>query len=512
MKNIQNLQLEDYFDILKRRILWILVPGVIIWFITFLFAQRLPNVYVSETLILVEPPKVPTDYVRPASVGTIQSRLSTITQQIMSRTRLEKIILDNNLYAEKRHSASMEEVVEKMRSDISLNVTKTDAFALSYRAYDPILAQKVTSQIASLYIEENLKVRSEQTEGVSEFLESQLKETESKLREQEDRMREFKSRFMGGLPEQQAANLATLNRLQLQLQASQESISRLQDQRAQQKRLMTEYESFAQLGLGVEVSVATSAVPSVADPASRELEKKKADRDAALLRYTKNHPDVRKLESEIRILEERISKQHQPVDTALTDGIEMDSAGQKMDPNLLEMRTQLQSLDFQIQQAKKDQDRIRNEMAIYQARVDSVPRLEQLQKEISRDYEMTQQNYRSLLAKKNEAAMAANLEKRQKGEQFRILDPASLPEKPSEPNRLRLNLAGLAAGLAFGLLLSLVLELRDESVRSEREVAQLTQLPVLVSIPLIGERQSKETSLFRSPFRVLSSLWRVSPK
>ena len=241
MKDIQNLQLSDYLEILRRRILWILIPGLLVGTATYLYVKRLPDVYVSATVILVEPQKIPADYVRPTTIGTIESRLSTITQQIMSRTRLEKIIVENNLYSDRRSKLSMEEVVEGMRKDMVLTVTKADAFRVSYRAYDPLVAQKVTSQIASLYIEENLKVREDQTFGVSDFLDSQLGETERKLREQEGKLSDFRMRHIGALPDQQDAILSTLSRLQQQLQANIESVNKLEEQRIYQQRLFADF-------------------------------------------------------------------------------------------------------------------------------------------------------------------------------------------------------------------------------------------------------------------------------
>ncbi len=505
MKDIQNLQIEDYIQILKRRILWILIPGIISGAATFLHVRTLPNVYVSETVILVEPPKIPTEYVKAASIGTVQSRLSTISQQIMSRTRLEKIILDNNLYTEARKASPMEEVVEAMRKDLTLTVTKTDAFTLSYRSFDPLVAQRVTSQIASLYIEENLKVRSEQTEGVAQFLESQLKETETKLRELEDQMSGFKMRNLGALPEQQTANLAALNRLQLQLQSAADTVNRLEEKKSYTQRMSSELAALAKFRTPNSSRAKTSegTLETATVPVQGELEKKKAERDGLLARYTADHPDVRKLDKEIAALEKQAASTPSPapvspllpvpVAVAEDNGSESDEILAKA-----EAQAQLDAIDIQIRQSKQEQDRLRREMGLFQARVDSVPKVEQLQKEISRDYDIMRQHYQTLLAKKNDAQMASSLERRQKGEQFRILDPAGLPERPAEPNRLRLNLMGLAAGLCFGFLLSLFLELRDDSVRSEHELALLTQLPVLVSVPLLSEPYSDEARHDRS--------------
>ncbi|MCI0621741.1 MAG: Wzz/FepE/Etk N-terminal domain-containing protein [Acidobacteria bacterium] len=508
MRNIQNLQLEDYIDILKRRLVWVLVPGVLVWLVTFFYVRRLPNVYVSETVILVEPPKVPSEYVKSTAVGTVQSRLSTISQQIMSRTRLEKIILDHSLYVERRKTAPMEEVVEGMRRDIELLVNKSDAFTLSYRAQDQALAQKVASQIASLYIEENLKARSEQTEGVTQFLDTQLKQTEGKLKELEDRMSNFKIHNLGALPEQQSANLSTLSRLQMQLQAAIDSVNRLEEKKIYLQRMNSEFAALTKFRVASTPSQPSSVAEVPAVSGYGDLERKKTERDALHRRYTSQHPDVRKLEAEIAILEKRFSESKDAVSRGAASS-PPEPEGDDSDYVLAkaEMQSQFDVLEKQIQQGRQEQEKIKKEMLLYQSRVDLVPRIEQMQKEISRDYDTTRQHYQSLLGKRNDAAMATNLEQRQKGEQFRILDPASLPEKPAEPNRLRLNLMGLAIGLAFGAALSLILELKDSSVRSESELALLTKLPVLISVPFIGEPAPPEPGT-RSSEHFLKTFWK----
>jgi polysaccharide chain length determinant protein (PEP-CTERM system associated) len=489
MRNIQNLQLEDYIDILKRRLIWILVPGALVWLGTFAYVRQLPNVYVSETVILVEPPKVPSEYVKSTAVGSVESRLSTISQQIMSRTRLERIILDHSLYTERRKTEPMEEVVGGMRKDIRLLVNKADAFTLSYRAHEPVLAQKVVSQIASLYIEENLRSRHEQTEGVTQFIEAQLKQTETKLKELEDRLSHFKINNIGALPEQQPANLSTLGRLQMQLQAAVDSSNRLEEKKIYLRRMNSELATLTKFRVTPVTSQPSGVTEATAAVGSSELERKRAERDALHRRYTSEHPDVRKLDAEISALEKRTPKFEVPSVNNVVPSSSEQSQEDDSDAVLAkaEMQSELDTLEMQIQRSRQEQEKIKKEMILYQSRVDLVPRVEQMQREISRDYETTRAFYQGLLAKKNDAAMATSLEQRQKGEQFRILDPANLPEQPTEPNRLRLNLMGLAFGLGLGAALSLLLELRDSSVRSEGELALLTGLQILISVPLVGE-------------------------
>jgi len=489
MKNLQDLQLADYLSLLRRRVLWILCSGVVIGVATYLYLKTLPDIYRSETVILIEPQKVPSDYVRSTSAGTIETRLATISQQIMSRTRLEKIIQDHNLYPSLRTKQPLESIIEMMRSDIELTVTKVDAFSLSYQSQDPAVAQTITSQLASLYIEENLKVREEQTEGVSQFLDLQLKETKAKLLEFEARLSGFKMNHIGSLPEQQQANLAVLTRLQQQLQASIDSTNRLEEQKGYQQRLQAELKS--NLGKvaeprNVETTAALSAIQRPPNPLSQKI----AELSILQQRYTSEHPDVRKLKAEIALLEQQeIALETVPPKSG--GQISRDVQSAQVDLEAVHLKRQIDALDRQIRQGVKEQERITSEMAVYQGRVDNIPRVEQMQKEITRDYDITREHYQRLLAKKNEAEMAGSLEKRQKGEQFRILDPASLPEKPIKPARLKLNAFGILAGLCLGFGLALLFELRDESIRNVQQLTQLTKYPVLTVISVISVPSEK---------------------
>ena len=492
MKKFQDLQVADYLEILQRRILWVLGSGIVLAVATYLYVRTLPDIYVSETVILVEPQKVPSEYVRATSIGSIEGRLATISQQIMSRTRLEKIIQENNLHPDVRMKQPIETVVEMMRkNEIHLKVTKSDAFTLSYLSQDPALAQKITSQLASLYIEENLRVREEQTQGVSEFMDLQLKETKAKLLELEGSLTSFKMNHIGSLPEQQQANLAVLGRLQQQLQASIDSTNRLEEQKGYQQRLQAELKSLSHLGTAAKPSSTETAAGLLAtQKAPNPLSQKKTELGILQQRYTSGHPDVRKLKAEIALLEQEQEVAPENVarkrDETSSNQVSDDVQSSQANVEAIQFMRQIDALDRQVRQGVKEQERIKLEMAVYQARVDNTPRIEQMQKEISRDYDITREHYQKLLAKKNEAEMAGSLEKRQKGEQFRIIDPASFPQKPISPDRLQLNAVGTLAGLFLGFGLALLVELRDESIRSTQQLTQLTKYPVLAVISIIS--------------------------
>ena len=482
MKKFQDLEVANYLEILQRRILWILACGIVTGLATYLYVRTLPNIYLSETVILVEPQKVPSEYVRPTSTGTIEGRLATISQQIMSRTRLETIIQENIQQLDVE-AKPIETIVDRMRNDIKLRVTRSDAFTLSYQSRDPAVAQKITSQLAGLYIDENLRVREEQTQGVSEFLDQQLKETKAKLLEFESKLTSFKMSHMGSLPEQQQANLAVLGRLQQQLQASIDSTNRLEEQ---QQRLQGELKSLSNLRKTARPSrVETPAVQRSPSP----LAQKKIELGILQQRYTPEHPDVRKLRAEIALLEQQqevspetvARREEEPSSREVSGDLQNSQASEA-----IQLNRQIELVERQVQQGLKEQEGIKLEIAGYQARVDNIPRIEQMQKDISRDYEITREHYQKLLARKNEAEMAGSLERRQKGEQFRIIDPASLPQKPIKPDRLQLTGLGTLVGLCLGFGFALLVEVKDESIRSTQHLAQLTKYPVLAVISAIS--------------------------
>src|SRR5579864_534805 len=235
MKRRTPADLMDYWEIFLRRKWWVLVPAIVVSIAVLAVSLKLPKQYKSETLILVDPQKVPSEYVKATISGDVTDRLQTISQEILSRTRLQKIIDQFGLYKDK--SAVQEDIVEMMHKDITLDIvtdrgrTGVGGFKISYVGSSPALAQQVTSQIASLFIEENLKVREQQAEGTDEFIESQLEKARQKLQEQEKKVQQFKGRYMGSLPEQEQTSLQLLGQFQALLQSNSDAIGRAEQQK-----------------------------------------------------------------------------------------------------------------------------------------------------------------------------------------------------------------------------------------------------------------------------------------
>ena len=225
--------LEDLWQILLRRKWLIVLPALLVGSASAAVVYRLPNLYRSETLILVVPQRVPESYVRSTITARIEDRLQSISQQILSRTRLEQVITDFNLYAEERaDKVLMEDIIERMRTkDIGINIIKGDSFRVSYITGDPRTAMRVTERLGSLFIDESLRDREVLAEGTTEFISTQLDEAQRKLVENENKVLEYQRVHDGELPSQTPANLQGLHNAEMALQALGENLNRDRERR-----------------------------------------------------------------------------------------------------------------------------------------------------------------------------------------------------------------------------------------------------------------------------------------
>lgn len=470
---------DDFARVALRRKWAIILPFLVIGLGAVVISHYLPNRYRSETLILVVPQQVPETYVRSTVTSRIEDRLQSISQQILSRTRLERIIQDFNLYARERRNEIMEDIVERMRNrDIKVEVLKGDAFRIAYIGDNPIVVMRVTERLASLFIEENLRDRELLAEGTNQFLTVQLEDSRRRLIEQEKRLELYRARYSGELPSQADANLQQIQNLQMQIQAVVEFMNRDADRRLMVQRSLADLKLVESQEGGEAGSL----------PVARQL----ADARKALaemqLRLKPEHPDVIRLKRVITGLEQRaeVEALAAPLSPEAVAPTTQAEAVQRTRTRVLQ--NELESLDRQIAGKRADEQRLRKMAAEYQARLEAVPARETELAELTRDYETMRKIYADLLGKNEESKVAANLERRQIGERFKILDPARPAEKPFSPDRVRINLFGILAGLGFGIGLAAFLEYRDSSFRTQQDVASVLSLPVLAQIPLIITR------------------------
>jgi polysaccharide chain length determinant protein (PEP-CTERM system associated) len=427
----------------------------------------LPDLYQSNALVLIERQQVPEAFVRPTVTSQLEIRLQTISQEILSRSRLESLITRFNLYPELRSATSNEDAVERMRSDIWLELKATDAskagtttaFSLSYRGRDPQTVALITNTLASFYIEENLKARERQATGTADFLRVQLADAKKRLDEQEARVSTLRRRYLGQLPQQMPANLATLDSLNGQLRVNSDNQVRLVERRDQ---------------LTTQLAQARAQSGDETD----EMRLARLRRELATLRikYTDLWPDIIRIKDEIATLEKQMAE---PKPKAAA------KAPMPPTPEVLRIQEMLGAVDTELRLAKVDEQRIRRAIDMYQSRVENTPKSEQEFLEMTRDYEATRELYQTLSKRYDEASLAESMEQRQKGEQFRVLDPAVASSTPAGPRRARLFLMTLALCVALGAGAMMLAEMLDSSFHSTEDLRACTTVPLLVSIPRI---------------------------
>ena len=445
----------------------------------------LPESYRSSTLILVESQKIPEEYVKALIGSSIEERLNSIQQQVMSRTLLAQMIQEFNLYQDVVSQGGSEAVIERLRKDIRVTTSATrsarggvDAFAISFAHHDPQLAMKVTAKLASQFIDENLRSREQLVAGASEFIEQELAMAKERLEAQERSISLFKMKYMGELPEQVQANVSALDRLSLQHGTTLDALQRAADRLSLIEKTFKEYEA-------VEPTMtATVQGPGggMVDPSLLRL--KELEKTLAILaaEYKDNYPDIIALKQEIQTLRTQIGKTAKEKNES--DKITPSTKEPKpIDTYLRELGRQREESKLEIASLKERLLRIKEQMKEYEARVEKAPAREQELMILNRDYGNLKENYRSLLDKKLNARLSENLEKRQKGEQFRILDPANLPQKPETPDRLKIMLIALALGCGLGVGGVVALESFRPVFRRSDDAENFLQMRVLASIP-----------------------------
>jgi polysaccharide chain length determinant protein (PEP-CTERM system associated) len=477
---------KQYTPEILLQIVWrhkwrIVLPFLVIAPAASLVTYRLPNLYRSDTLILVVPQRVPESYVRSTVTTRIEDRLQSISQQILSRTRLERIIQDFNLYADRRKTDLMEDVVDRMRKDIDLEVVKGDAFRVSYIASDPRTAMRVTERLASLFIDESLRDREALAEGTDQFLESQLEEARRKLIENEKRLEEYRRKNNGQLPTQADANMQGVHNSEMQLQALLDSLNRDRDRRQGLERLVAD-NSVPETPdtLGIRPGGPDDAA---AGTATEQLRIAQLNLQALLGRLKPKHPEILRLKRAIAELQRRVDTESG--ERSVSADPPASAAEKVRRARLDEAKAEMANLDRDIASKTAEEKRLRLVLAEYQRRLEAIPTRESELTELMRDYSTIQTSYQTLLAKKQESQIAANLERRQIGEQFKVLDPARLPEKPSSPDRPKLYLLGLAIALAAGVAWAAAAEYLDRALRSEEDVRLVLNFPVLATFPNI---------------------------
>jgi polysaccharide chain length determinant protein (PEP-CTERM system associated) len=488
----RELKFDDYIAIARRRLWWILVPTVLAPIITYVVSLRIPNRYTSQTLVLVEQQKVPDNFVKPVVTEDLNARLATMQEQILSRTRLQPIIENFGLFKSDYGKLPMEQLVERMRKSIKVTPIRSEVetrrdmpgFYISFTSDSPTLAQKVCAELTSMFMTENLKAREQSAVGTTDFLKNQLEDAKRKLDEQDAKLAQFKRKYLGQLPDQEQTNLSMLATLNTQLDAVTQAINRIQQDK-----------SYVESLLAQQLATWQNSRKAVANPDNLEHQLSALQSQLVTLqsKYTEDHPDIIKLKKEIAQLTRQFNDSAAAADTP-----EAPKAAAVTEPaQIQQLRLQVHQFAAAIKERSGEQDRLRKQVGLYQSRVQLSPMVEEEYKSLTRDYASAQRFHDELLGKVTQSEMATDLERRQQGEQFRVVDPPNLPEKPTFPDRQMFVKGGLAGGFALGLGIALLLEMRDKSLRSDRDVEFYLQLRTLAMVPTIGAPAERRLSRVR---------------
>ena len=481
----RQLGIDDYLEILRRRWWIILIPTVVGCVGTYLFSRTLADRYTSRTLVLVEQQKVPDSYVKSVVTGDIAELLGTMQEQILSRTRLQPIIEKFGLFKDQKGRATMEDLVDRLRKSISVAPIQSlvstregelPGFTITFTSSEPRLAQQVCAEITSMFIEENLRAREQRAQGTTEFLAHQLEEAKRGLDDQDAKLAAFKQKNFGSLPGQEQSNISIMTGLNTQFDAVTQALGRAQQDKAYAESLLTQ-----------QLAAADTPSHAVAGPQPDSLEIQLAALQNQLVaaqgRYTDDHPDVIKLKLAIEDLKKKITAARAQPEEKPAPGETQEA--RRDTPQVMQLRATIRQLEQTIQAKTREQARIREQIGTYQGRLSLSPAVEEQFKKLTRDYQTALEFYNDLLAKESQSQMATNLERRQQGEQFRVMDPANLPESPSFPNRPLFAAAGLGLGLAIGVGISILLEMKDKAIRTEGDVTFFLQVPTLAMIPIM---------------------------
>ncbi len=486
----RELGMEDYLAMARRRLKIILIPLLIAPLAGFMVSYIFPPRYTSQSMILVEGQKVPANYVTSDITADFTQRIATLQQQMLSGSRLRPVIQSLGLVKPGEEGRLMEDIRTNMTVTpvlTSINgapgpgkkkpTSPTDeplpGFYIGYTNSDPGRAQKICSALTSLMVDENLRSRADIAKGTTDFLSRQVEDAKRAIDDQDAKLAAFKKQYMGQLPGDVDTNMRMLSSLNSQLDATTQTLGRAQQDK-----------SYAESMLAQQVA-SWKASQSAANPQTLEQQLNALQAQLIQLqgRYTDDHPDVIKTKSDIAKVQARLDEVNKQMNSA---PVASTSASGDESPEIKQLRLQVHQYKQVIDQSTADQKKLQAQINVYQARTAMSPAIEEQYRELTRDYDNAQTFYRDLLTKKSSAEVANNMENEQQGEQMVILTPAQLPDAPTFPNRPILAAGGLGAGLGLGLVVAMWLEFSDRCIRTEKDIAIVMDLPMLISVPWLG--------------------------
>ncbi len=484
--------MDDYLAMLRRRLKVILIPALLAPLAGFGVSYVFPPKFTSQSTVLVEAQKVPDNYVQPVITSDFTQRIQTLSQQVLSPSRLRPVIHslalvkpdeEDKLIQEIQQNMQVEPVITSMSAAGISGAKKKKAsatdeplpgFNVNYTDNNAVRAQKICNAMTSLIVDENLRSRAEVAQGTTEFLSRQVEDAKRAIDEQDAKLANFKKQYMGQLPGDVDNNMRMLMSLNSQLDATTQTLSRAQQDKAYTESMLAQQ-------IAAWKSSQSNTNPQTLEQELTQLQGQLLQLQA---RYTDDYPDVIKTKADIAEVEKKLKEINAAAANA-TDSSEKASASEP--PEIRQLRLQIHQYQSVIEQATLDQKRLQSQIGVYQNRTAMSPGVEEQYKLLTRDNDNAQSFYKELLAKKSASGLATNMENQQEGEQMHILVAAGLPDSPSFPNRPIFAAGGLGVGLALGLVIAIFLEFSDKSIRTEKDAAAILDLPLLISVPWLGE-------------------------
>jgi len=487
----RELTMDDYLAMLRRRLKVILIPTLLAPLVGFAVSYAFSPKYTSTSLVLVAEQKVPEGYVKPAITADLGQRVATLEQRALGADRLRSLINRLQLANGPR---SVDAVIDAIRTNIDVAPVNSafiptpgkkkgqqgqsdlPGFNVSYTASNPREAQEVCAGVTDIMLQENLKDRAQVAQGTTEFLVRQVEEAKGTLDALDSQMATFKQKYVGQLPGDEDSNLKILMGMNSQLDANTQTLSRAQQDKAYTESLLSQ-----QLSAWKSSQTATNP---------QNLEQQLATLQSQLItlqgRYTEDYPDVVKAKKDIAELQKKLKEINSAAADAPAATSTPDQASLSEPPEIQQLRLQIHQYQQVITQAGRDQQRLQEQIKIYQGRVALSPAVEEQYRKLTRDYDTAQKFYDDKSKQEKDSETQTAMEREQQGEQMQLQNPADLPDSPTFPNRLLFAGGGVAGGLAIGLGLAIWLEMRDQSVRTERDVLAVLELPVLSQVPWLG--------------------------
>jgi uncharacterized protein involved in exopolysaccharide biosynthesis len=496
MSENRELTMDDYLAMLRRRLKVILIPALLAPLAGYGVSYAFSPKFTSQSTVLVEGQKVPDSLVQSVITSDFTQRIQTLSQRVLNPNRLRPVIQslalvkpdeENKLIEDIQHNMTVEPVITSMSAAGMAGAKKkrpsasdepVPGFNVNYTDSEPVRAQKICDALTELIVNENLKSRGEVAKGTTDFLSRQVEDAKRGIDEQDSKLAAFKKQYMGQLPTDADNNMRMLMSLNTQLDATTQTLARAQQDKAYTESMLAQQ------------TAAWKSSQSNTNPQTLEqqLNQLQAQLMQLQARYTDDHPDVIKTKADISEVQKKLKEVNAAAAIA-TDSSDKASAAEP--PEIRQLRLQIHQYQSVIEQATIDQKRLQGQIGVYQSRTAMSPGVEEQYKVLTRDNDNAQAFYKDLLAKKSAAALGTSMEDQAQGEQVQRLGAASLPDSPSFPNRPFFAAGGLGAGLAFGFILAIILEFSDKSIRTEKDAAAIMDLPLLISVPWLGEDEAE---------------------